>query len=93
MIAFSGLNSYIDLILLSVRGANHAVSYDDTKAVDLVHLFPTQIGRLIVRNAITVNFTSLINLQSLLHNSTEFVRNIFPCWKFFIYVRVSHESL
>jgi hypothetical protein len=65
IIAFSGLNSYIDSIIRSVRNTNHAVSYYNNKAVHLLDLFPTQIGRLIVAHAPLVDFTSLINLRSL----------------------------
>jgi hypothetical protein len=63
--SFFGLNSCIDSIIRSVRNANHVVSYNDNKAVHLLHLFPTQIGRLIVTRAPLVDFTSVINLRSL----------------------------
>ncbi len=52
-------------IIRCVRGVSHTVSYYDTKAVDLLHLYPTQISRLIVIRATIVNFTPLINLRSL----------------------------
>ncbi len=33
------LNSYINSIIRCVKDANHVLSYNDTKAVDLLHLF------------------------------------------------------
>jgi len=63
--SFFGLNSHIDSIIRCVKSASHAISSHDTKAVDLLNLFPTQISRLIVTRGVTVDFTSLINLRSL----------------------------
>jgi hypothetical protein len=63
--AFSGLNSYIDSIIRCINDSNHAVTYSDTKAIQLLNLFPTQICRLIIIHSPNVNFTSLINLRSL----------------------------
>jgi hypothetical protein len=64
-ISFFGLNSRIDSIIRSMNTASHTVSSDDDKAVDLLNLFSTQIGRLIIKHNQKVNFMSLINLQSL----------------------------
>ncbi len=63
--AFFGLNSYIDSIIRSVKRVNHVVSYNDTKAIDILHLFSTQIGRLVIIHSPNVDFTWLINLRSL----------------------------
>jgi hypothetical protein len=63
--SFFGLNSRIDSIIRCMTGASHVISYNNKKAIDLLHLFPTQIGQLIVTRARKVNFTSLINLRSL----------------------------
>jgi hypothetical protein len=63
--SFFGINSHIDSIIRCINSASHAIGSHDTKAVDLLDLFPTQIGRLIVTRATKVNFTSLINLRSL----------------------------
>ncbi len=65
IVSFFGLNSYIDSIIRSINTARHVVSSNDTKAVDLLNSFPTQIGRLILSFSGKVNFTSLINLRSL----------------------------
>jgi hypothetical protein len=63
--AFSDLNSYINSIIRCIKDQNHTVSYNDGKAVDLLHLFPTQMCRLIITYSPNVDFTSLINLRSL----------------------------
>ena len=62
---FFNLNSYIDSIIRFMRNVNHVVNYNDTKALNLLHLFPSQIGRLVIVNAESVDFTALINLRSL----------------------------
>jgi hypothetical protein len=62
--SFFGLNSHINSIIRCIKDGNHTVTNNDTKAVDLLHSFPTQICRLITLN-LNVNFTSLINLRSL----------------------------
>ncbi len=63
--AFSGLNSYLNLIISSAIGISHVVKYNDATAINLLHLFTTQIRRLVITSSETVNFTSLINLRSL----------------------------
>jgi hypothetical protein len=63
--SFFGLNSRINSIIRSMNTASHAINSNDTKAVDLLNLFPIQIGRLILKYSENVNFTSLINLRSL----------------------------
>ena len=65
VITFSGLNSYIDLIIRSINDGIHTVSYNDTNDADLLYLYPAQIGRLIITLSSDVDFTSLINLRSL----------------------------
>jgi hypothetical protein len=64
--AFSGLNSYIDSIIRCVTGLSHVVKYNIAESVNLLHLFATQISRLVIIRAETVDFTSLINLRSLI---------------------------
>jgi hypothetical protein len=63
--AFWDLNSHINSIIHYVKNGNHTVTNDDTKAVDLLHLFPTIICRLIIMNSPNVDFTLLLNLRSL----------------------------
>lgn len=63
--AFSGLNSYIDSIIRCVNDGNHAVTYSDTKAVQLLNSFPTQICRLTIIHSPNVDFASSRNLRSL----------------------------
>jgi hypothetical protein len=65
--SFSGLNAHIDSIIRCLKGVSHEVNVNcyDTKAMNLLHLFANQIGRLTITHATTVNFTSLINLRSL----------------------------
>lgn len=63
--AFSGLNSHIDSIIRCVNDGNHAVTYSDTKAIQLLTSYPTQICRLIIVHSPNVNFASLRNLRSL----------------------------
>jgi hypothetical protein len=63
--AFSGLNSYLNSIINSAIGISHVVRYDDATAINLLHLFTTQIRRLVITSSETVGFTSLINLRSL----------------------------
>ncbi|CAF4019717.1 unnamed protein product [Rotaria sordida] len=63
--AFSGLNSYIDLIIESMTDIKHVVTYNDVNAIILLQLRPTQIGHLVIVHAEKVDFTSLINLRSL----------------------------
>ncbi len=63
--AFSDLNSYINSVIRCVKDGNHVVTCNDTKAVELLHSFPTQIGRLVITYSLNVDFTSLINLRSL----------------------------
>jgi hypothetical protein len=60
--AFSGLNSYIESIIRSLRDKSHAVRYNDTKAIDLMYLFSAQIGCLVLKHPVSADFTSLINL-------------------------------
>jgi hypothetical protein len=62
---FFGLNSYIDSIIRSIRDASHAVKYNDIDALNLLHLFPSHIGRLMIINVEMANLTPLINLRSL----------------------------
>ncbi len=64
--AFYGLNFYIDSIIRSVRVASLVVRNNDADAIQLLQLFPTQIGRLLALNAEMLDFTSLINLRSLI---------------------------
>ncbi len=63
--SFFGLNSHIDSIIRCIKCASHAITSHDTKAVDLLNSFPTQIGRLLITRDVTIDFTSLINLRSL----------------------------
>ena len=63
--AFSGLNSYLNFCIQALATANHIVAYNDTSAANILHSFPTQIGRLIFTYSPTVDFTSLIHLRSL----------------------------
>lgn len=60
--AFLGLNAYIDSVIRSVRTVNHVVRFNDVDAIHLIHLFPTQIARLIIVNIETIDLTALINL-------------------------------
>ena len=62
---FSALNSRIDAYIEAVTQTTHTISYSDTKAIDLVRLFPTQIGRLIITHTPVVDLTPLTNLRSL----------------------------
>ena len=62
---FSGLNSRIDSYIQAVTNTSHIVFYDDTKAIDLLHFFSSEISRLIVTHSPSVDFTSLIHLRSL----------------------------
>ncbi len=62
---FSGLNTNIDSIIQLVRTANHVVRFNDINAIHLLHSFPTQIARLTIVNAETIDLTPLINLRSL----------------------------
>jgi hypothetical protein len=64
--AFLGLNSHIDSIIRSLKNISHTVRPTDDKAINILHLFPTQISHLIIVNVRTVDFTSLINLRSLI---------------------------
>jgi len=64
--AFLGLNSHIDSIIRSLKDISHTVRCNDVTAINLLHLFSTQISHLVIVNAKTVNFTSLINLRSLI---------------------------
>ncbi len=66
--AFFGLNHYIDSVIRSVRNASHVVRYNDVDAINILHLFPTQIVRLIIVNVEMVDFMSLNNLRSLTLN-------------------------
>jgi hypothetical protein len=63
--AFFGLNVYIDAIIRSVRNSKHVVRCHDAHAIKLLQLFPTQIRRLLIVNAETVDFEALITLRSL----------------------------
>ncbi len=63
--AFFNLNSYINSVIQCVTDRNYAVNFNDTKAVELVHSFPTQICRLIITVAPNVDFMPLKNLRSL----------------------------
>ena len=63
--AFSGLNSFIDSIVRSVKSAIHIKRSNDVDTINLLHSHPNQISRLLVVNAETVDFTSLNNLHSL----------------------------
>jgi hypothetical protein len=63
--AFSGLNFYINSIIRSVTGISHVVKYDDVDAINLLQLFPTHIGRLVLFLSETMDFTSLTNVRSL----------------------------
>jgi hypothetical protein len=63
--AFFDLNSYINAIIRCVKDGNHTVAYNDTKAVDLLHSFPTQFCQLIITYSPAADLTSLINLRSL----------------------------
>ena len=62
---FSGLNYHIDSCIQAVKNVPHRVDNNNTRAIDLVRLFPTQVNRLIITNSPTVDFTALINLRSL----------------------------
>ncbi|CAF1491463.1 unnamed protein product [Adineta steineri] len=63
--AFFDLNAYINWIIRSVKCTNHGIVNNDSKSIDLLKLFPTQIDRLVIEQAASVDFTSLINLRSL----------------------------
>ena len=63
--AFSGLNSYIESSLKSVRSASYILNNHVTKTTDLLRSYPTQIGRLVINKCRKMNFTSLIHLRSL----------------------------
>ncbi len=63
--AFFGLNSYINSVIQSVRGITYLVKYNGDDKTNLLHLFPTQIGRLVIVSVEMVDFTSLTNLRSL----------------------------
>jgi hypothetical protein len=63
--AFSGLNSFINSIIQSVRDLNYVVKYKDVDSLNLLYLYPTQISRLIIVNIETADLTSLTNLRSL----------------------------
>ena len=63
--AFSDLNSSIDTSIQAITNAIHTVTYNDTAAIGVLLAYPTCIGRLIVTHSPAVDFTSLINLQSL----------------------------
>ena len=62
--AFSGLNTYVDSVIRSIRNTSLVVRSYDIDAINLLHTFSTQIARLVI-NAPTINFTPLINLRSL----------------------------
>ncbi|CAF1284603.1 unnamed protein product [Adineta ricciae] len=63
--SFFDLNTHINSIIRSIKCAIHTIDNDDNEAVDILHFFPTQITRLIVTHAKSLDFTSLINLRSL----------------------------
>ena len=63
--AFSGLNSQIESCIQVVRNAGYTLNNHATRTTDLLRLYPTQIGRLVINICQKVNFTSLINLRSL----------------------------
>lgn len=63
--AFFDLNSYINSVIRLVKDASHVVKHNDVDGINLLNLFPTQIGRLIIINAENADFTTLINLRSL----------------------------
>jgi hypothetical protein len=63
--AFSELNIYFNSIIDSAIGISHMVKYNDPTAIKLLHLFTTQIRRLVITSSDMVNFISLINLRSL----------------------------
>ncbi|CAF1539942.1 unnamed protein product [Adineta ricciae] len=62
---FLGLNTYINLVIQSLTHIKHTIINNDTNAIDLRHLFATQIDRLIITRSPSVDFTSLNNLRSL----------------------------
>jgi hypothetical protein len=62
---FFGLNSYIDSLIRLLTNASHVIKYNDVDGINLLQLFPSQFGRLVVINAEQADFTSLINLRSL----------------------------
>jgi hypothetical protein len=63
--AFFGLNSYINSVIQLVRSASYEIDSNNVDAINLLQLFPSQTGRLIVANVEMVDFTSLNNLRSL----------------------------
>ncbi len=63
--AFSGLTCSIDSIIRLVRSAIHIKRCNDVDTINMLHSYSTQISRLLVINAETVDFTSLNNLRSL----------------------------
>ena len=70
--AFSGLNSRIDSFIQSARDMTHVVRKNDPAlSVDLVRLYPNQIGRLVIRDVAAVDISPLRQLRSLtLKNGT-----------------------
>jgi hypothetical protein len=48
-----------------VRSASYEIDSNNVDAINLLQLFPSQTGRLIVANVEMVDFTSLNNLRSL----------------------------
>lgn len=64
--AFFGLNTHINSIIQLVKSASHVVRYNDNKAIQLLELFPKQIGHLTAINVEQLDFRSLTNSHSLI---------------------------
>ena len=63
--AFSGLNCHIESFIHTTRNASYILNNHATRTTDLLRLYPTQIGRLVIDKCRKLDFTSLINLRSL----------------------------
>ena len=63
--AFCNLNRHIDSIVRSIGAVNHVIKYDETDVITVPQLVPTSITCLVVVHVRDVDFTPLVNLQSL----------------------------
>ena len=63
--AFSDLKCSIDTSIQAIINDIYILTYNDTTTINLLLSYSTSIGRLIVTHSPVVDFTSLINLQSL----------------------------
>jgi len=62
---FSSLNSDVNSRIRGISTAASRITYNNTRAIGFLCLYPTQIGQLIIIHSPTVDFTSLNNLRSL----------------------------